>query len=309
MQARRLVIVSGVSGSGKSTALHALEDLGYFCVDNLPTPLISSFVDFLLKIPDEWSTQVFSVRSKGAELRKEPPKDFALLVDCRDARSVRLVLEGIERLRAAKTAVTLLYFESSDEVILRRFQETRRPHPLLVLGDGGKTLLEALYQERSLLAEFRAAATQIIDTSSFSPHQLRHLIVDTVGRKLSLEVALVSFGFKYGLPSDADMVLDCRFLPNPHFVPELRELTGLDERVSSYALENPDGQEFLEHWEKHLRFLLPRYQQEGKKYLTVAIGCTGGHHRSVAVAEALSKRIADAGFKIAIRHRDKERKN
>lgn len=304
MKADKTIIISGVSGSGKSTALHAFEDLGYFCVDNLPTPLIGHFVDFLLDIPEEWSAGSLTF---GLPRDEHHERRFALLVDCRDAHSVKLVLTGAKRLRAAGADVSLLYFDCSDEVVLRRFQETRRPHPLLVYSESEKTVTEALAKERELLADFREAATHVIDTSSYTPHTLRRLVTDYAGSALKLEVSLLSFGFKFGLPSDADLVLDVRFLPNPYFVSELREQTGLEQAVSDYVFSHEEAHDLLTNYRELLTFLIPRYEKEGKKYLTVAIGCTGGRHRSVAIAEKLGEMLRAEGLPIAVRHRDKER--
>lgn len=299
--ARKLVILSGVSGSGKSTALSAFEDLGYFCVDNLPGPIIHHYVDFLLQLPADW--QAHFATTEGAE------RDFALLVDCRDTQSVTEVVRALDRLRGANVCVSLIYFDCRDDVVLRRFQETRRPHPLLVRSERGPSIGDALAREREVLAPFRDVASFVIDTSSYSPHELRARVQQFLGEQKPLEVTFSSFGFKYGPPKDADLIVDVRFLPNPHFVVGLREKTGLESEVRDYVLNSSDAQEFIDRYQQLLTFLLPRYAKEGKRYLNVAIGCTGGRHRSVAIAEEFAKRIRGAEFTLSVRHRDKDRLN
>ncbi|MCC6953514.1 MAG: RNase adapter RapZ, partial [Deltaproteobacteria bacterium] len=289
MRASKLVILSGVSGSGKSTALNAFADFGFFCVDNLPGPMVRNYVDFLLDLPPDWHKRV-NAPAEGVD-----DCEFALLLDCRDEESVGEVLSALKRLRDASVQVDLLYFDCRDDVILRRFQETRRPHPFLIHGGRKVSLRDALTIEREITSRFRESADRIIDTSAFSPHELRALVQDLVGEKVLLEVAMTSFGFKFGPPKDADIVMDVRFLPNPHFVPELRDSTGLETPVRDYVLKSPDAHEFLAHFEKLLEFLIPRYEKEGKRYLNVALGCTGGKHRSVAVTEELFRRLKIEG--------------
>ena len=305
MHASKLVIISGVSGSGKSAALDAFEDLGYFCVDNLPGPLIGGFVSFLKDLPQDWRRGA-EWKSSGETPRSGDLAAFALLVDCRDSYSVQQVLQAADSLRAVGTAVELLFFDCRDDVVLRRYQETRRPHPFLV-NTTGRTIAEALAHEREVVAEFRTAATRIFDTSSFTPHMLRDEIRKFSGESVKLEVIVQSFGFKFGPPKDADLVVDVRFLPNPHFVADLRPLTGIDPAVASYVLSSPESLEFLDRYVGLLDFLLPKYQKEGKRYLTVGIGCTGGKHRSVVLAEEIGKRVALNDISISVRHRDKER--
>ena len=303
MAKERLVIITGVSGSGKSTALDALEDLGFFCIDNLPAPLITGLVDFLIKLqvgpaPDG---------SSGTGSFAPSYRDVALLVDCRDENSFPKVQHAIERLQAAGVDVSLLFFESSDEVIIRRFQETRRPHPLLIIGGSVHSVQEAVQKERELLADFRDIAATVLDTSTYSPHDLRRSIENYIGHERALEIVLLSFGFKYGVPHDADLVVDVRFLPNPHFVPGLRQLTGVDKKVEDYVFSSEDSQEFLLKYRELLKFLIPHYQKEGKRYLTIGVGCTGGKHRSVAVSRRLEEGLGASGLKIKVRHRDIER--
>lgn len=290
MRAKELLIVAGVSGSGKSTALSALEDVGYFCVDNLPAPLILDFVNFLTS------------DSTGDSLR------YALLLDCQDVESVQSVLNGLEVLATKSLKTQLIYFDASDEVLQRRFREARRPHPLMVKRDGtAATIIEALNEERSILSSLRERATYLLDSSNFTVHDLKKLVCQYVGGKTELLVVVESFGFKYGLPGDADLVSDVRFLPNPHFVPELKPRTGLDKSVSDYIEANGEAKEFLARYSALLEFLLPKYRQEGKRYLTIAIGCTGGKHRSVAIVESLAKWLGSLEEKVTIRHRDLSR--
>ena len=309
MQANRLVIITGMSGSGKSIALNVFEDMGYFCVDNLPAPLISKFADFLINMPEEWSRsnvkiQSVDAASKGSESREWR---FALQVDCREEGSFADVALAVERLRGLGTDVTILFFDCFDEVLVQRFRETRRPHPILLSHPSLKTLNEALTWERELLSEFRGAANRIIDTSSFSPHDLRRVIEGVFRYETALEVIIHSFGFKFGVPYDADLIMDVRFLPNPHFVNTLRERTGFDPAVKNFVFQSEETDEFLRRYLSLLEYLLPRYQQEGKRYLSIAIGCTGGRHRSVAIALRLGEELGMRGYNITVRHRDVER--
>ena len=282
MQSLRTIVFTGVSGGGKTTALRAVEDLGYYCVDNLPLPLLGDFVEIMTA---------------------EPAVDrAALVVDSR----VRDYIEGYVlaylALKSSGFILDLVYLDARDDVLISRFSQTRRRHPL-----GGDDLTAGLLEERNLLAPLRAQANTCIDTSPLTVHQLKRLIQDRYAENgLQLVVSFLSFGFRYGLPSQADLVLDVRFLPNPFFVDELRPQTGRDEPVSNYVLKAPDTGQFLEHAEQRLEFLLPRYEAEGKVYLTVAIGCTGGRHRSVAVAEELARRFGRERT-VQVRHRDVER--
>lgn len=314
VQANHLVLLTGMSGSGKSTALKAFEDMGYFCVDNLPAPLMSHFVDFLLKIPDGWaeSGNIFhsgrhpSGQHSSGEHAFGQWK-FALLVDCRDSTVFPLVADGVERLRSVGTEVTLFFFECFDDVLVQRFRETRRPHPMMLMDDSLRTISDALARERELLAPFRGAATRIVDTTAFSPHDLRRVLEGLFRHESTLDVTVLSFGFKYGVPYDADLVVDVRFLPNPHFVHGLREHTGREPVVRDFVLQSSDSQAFLARYFALLEFLLPRYHHEGKRSVTVGVGCTGGRHRSVALAEELSCRIGQLGYRSTVRHRDLDR--
>ncbi len=289
MRGKELYIIAGISGSGKSTALSALEDLGFFCVDNLPAPIVPEFVRYL-------SCDQPQAEEKGR---------FALLLDCQDRESVRTVLDAMKKLEAQGLSIHLLYFDSSDEVLQRRFREARRPHPLLVKRDSASsTISEAIAEEREILADLREHATYLIDSSSFSVHDLRKLVTDYAGGRSELLLVVESFGFKFGLPTDADMVIDVRFLPNPHFVQELRPKTGQSEEVRNFVFQSGEADAFLQRYIELFEFLLPRYKQEGKRYLTVALGCTGGKHRSVAIAETFARQLETRGEKVILRHRD-----
>ena len=311
MQAKSLIVITGVSGSGKSTALNAFEDIGFFCVDNLPVELVEHFVNFLLHLPESiggGSVEADSVKVESGTKRSfVAERNFALLVDCRTEGAFPIVSDAMNRLCAEGTDVALLFFDCQDELVVRRFQETRRPHPLLVGSTDLKTVPEALGRERRMLADFREAASLIIDTSSFSPHDLRRTIEGFLSRKNQLEVILESFGFKFGVPHDVNMIFDVRYLPNPHFVPELRELDGTNAAVRDYVFRSADTAASLERYTELLEYLIPKYQIEGKRYLTVGVGCTGGKHRSVAISEEIAKRLTETGVPASVRHRDIKR--
>ncbi len=283
-----VVVVTGLSGAGKSTALHALEDLGFFCIDNLPT----------VRAPE-----AVAVCARGGVAR------IALGMDVR----VREFLGEMSRVLAQladAAPLRVLFLDASDEALLRRFNETRRPHPLARQGHHQEAvaLLESVAAERERLAPLRARADDVVDTTSLSVHELRRTIIDRFGPSSGgappMSVRVVSFGFKYGAPMDADVVLDVRFLDNPHFVPALRPLPGTDARVMTYVLENPETKAFLEHASKLLSFSLPKYEREGKSYLTIAIGCTGGRHRSVVIAHELGKLLQEAQRSVTVYDRD-----
>jgi UPF0042 nucleotide-binding protein len=289
-----VVVVSGLSGAGKSQALHALEDLGFFCVDNLPTLL---------------APQAVALCERGEMTR------LALGIDVRVRAFLGEVGNVLQLLEAGgQRDLHVLFLDASDETLLRRFSETRRPHPLAAEGGVGGALavLDGVRVERERLSPLRARATRVIDTTNTSVHDLRRILVAHFGPASRgaprMVTRIVSFGFKYGTPVDADIVLDVRFLDNPYFVPELKPLTGLDPPVASYVLEAPETREFLRRTAALLEYVLPRYEREGKSYLTIAIGCTGGRHRSVAVAEALVKSLsASSGAPIGVLHRDVHR--
>jgi len=283
----QVLILTGVSGSGKSTALRALEDAGFYCVDNLPIP----FLDKLLEL---------SAHTAGEVSR------IALGVDAREGRFLAEAPRIIEEVRQKGSDVQVLFLDASDEALVRRYSETRRRHPLA--GEGG-TVPDGIAAERRALAALKAMADEVIDTTTLNVHELKRLVTRrfVAGEAGRLGVTLVSFGFRLGLPAHADMVLDVRFLPNPYFVPELKAFPGTDPRVAAFVLGQPDAKAFLERLVDLLGFLLPRYRAEGKSYLTLAIGCTGGKHRSVAMAGALAERLEQGGQPVRLWHRDVEK--
>ena len=282
----RLVVVTGLSGSGKSTAIKVLEDLGFYCIDNLPVALIPRFVEV-------WE-------SSSEEVRR-----VALGLDVRERHFLDEFPRIFEELRARGVALEVLYLEASDDVLVRRFSETRRPHPAA----GGGILADGIRREREKLRPLREVASRILDTSALTVHELRSALRDLVERPEAgtMTIALISFGYKYGLPTDADLALDCRFLPNPFFVEELRARTGADAAVADWVLRREESQEFLGRVLDLLAFTLPLYQREGKSYLTIALGCTGGRHRSIVLIEELSRRLAERGHRVLVRHRDADR--
>jgi UPF0042 nucleotide-binding protein len=280
----RLVAITGLSGSGKTLAANCLEDLGYFCVDNLPVQLIPPFYELIQ-------------RSAEQLLRA------ALVIDVREGAFLDSFPDILGGLRERGAPVQLLFLESSDEVLKRRFSESRRPHPMAK----GKTLEEAIRTERAALERLRDAADRIIDTSRFTAHELRSFMQNAYGlpvQKGLPSLNLVSFGFKYGLPAEADLVFDVRFLPNPYFVDGLRHLDGRTSEVRRFLDQSELTSQFAERVDGLLRFLIPLYGAEGKTYLTVAIGCTGGKHRSVALAERIGERLSAGGLPVSVSHRD-----
>jgi RNase adapter protein RapZ len=281
------LIVTGLSGAGRSSAAATLEDLGWFVVDNLPPALLKSVAEL-------------------AGLRGAETERFCFVVGRGGPDTVNELAPAITDLRATGARVRVLYLDASDEVLVRRFEGTRRRHPHET--DGG--LLEAIRGERELFAPLRDEADFVFDTSEANVHELRQRLVELFAERAGageMETTVVSFGYKFGLPIDVDLVLDCRFLPNPHWVDELRPMTGLDPEVRDFVLRHPQATEFLDRLEGLFGFLLPAYEQEGKAYLSIAIGCTGGRHRSVAIAEELAHRIEKQGFVPTVHHRDVER--
>ncbi|MGH9862064.1 MAG: RNase adapter RapZ [Candidatus Acidiferrales bacterium] len=281
-RAAPLVIITGLSGSGKASTLRNLEDLGYYCVDHLPISLIPTFAELVAK--------------SGEDLRA------ALVVDVREGEALAELPVIWESLRRRQPA-TLVFMEASDEAVVRRFSETRRPHPL----GGDLSVREGIRRERALLRPIRALADLVIDTTRFTPHELRRFITESFAqphRRRPLLVSLVSFGYRYGLPPDADLVFDARFLPNPNFVPAYKPLTGRNARVARYVLSFPQSREFLRRMRGLLSYLLPHYVREGKSYLTIAFGCTGGRHRSVTIAEAIARQLRGSPYRVKIAHRD-----
>jgi RNase adapter protein RapZ len=279
---KQLVILTGLSGSGKSTVLRAFEDMGYYCVDNLPVELIPIF----------------------AELHAAGQGDFAraaLLVDAREGLQLEK-LPGLLRHLRREYPIILVFIEAHEDALLRRYSETRRPHPL------GKdfSVRESLHHERALMEPIRKLADVVIDTSQFNVHELRHFVDARFKseNKRPLLVLLVSFGYKYGVPGDADLVFDVRFLPNPHFVPKLRAFSGQDAKVRRYIQSFPQTGEFLKRIEGLLVYLIPHYIEEGKSYLTIAFGCTGGRHRSVMMAEWMKHALEKRKYSTRILHRD-----
>jgi RNase adapter protein RapZ len=280
----RFVVITGLSGAGKSYAIKCLEDLGYFCVDNLPTTLIPTFAELCL--------------GSQREIRK-----VALGVDVREGEYLVHLLENLQELRSRGHSPEVLFLEAADEVLVRRYHETRRRHPMA--GEGN--VLDGIQAERKALAHLREGADRILDTSGLTVHQLRQRLVELYGsasRSDGLTVSLVSFGFKHGIPYDADLVFDVRFLPNPHFVDELRTMDGRDRAVADYVFAQPESRDLLARLQDLVGFLLPLYRREGKAYVTVAIGCTGGRHRSVAIVEALRQDLERHELAPLIRHRD-----
>ncbi|OAL11117.1 RNase adaptor protein RapZ [Streptomyces noursei] len=278
-----LVIISGMSGAGRSTAAKCLEDLGWFVVDNLPPELIPTMVEL-------------GARSQGNVAR------IAVVVDVRGRQFFESLRESLALLDAKQVTRRIVFLESSDEALVRRFESVRRPHPLQ--GDG--RIVDGIAAERDLLRELRGDADLVIDTSSLNVHELRAKMDAQFAsdEEPELRATVMSFGYKYGLPVDADLVVDCRFLPNPHWVPELRPYTGLNEEVSGYVFNQPGAKEFLDRYTELLQLVSTGYRREGKRYVTIAVGCTGGKHRSVAMSEKLAARLASEGVETVVVHRD-----
>ena len=281
-----LVIITGISGSGKASALKAFEDLGFYCVDNLPVELIPRFAELAVQ---------------SAEIQRT-----ALVVDVREGSALEKlpgILKSVKRMIPTK----VIFLEADDAALLRRYSETRRPHPL-----GTDAPVKAsLREERKHLKPIRAVADLVIDTSKFNVHELRAHITEQfkqhAANDKNILVSCVSFGFRHGVPEDADLVFDVRFLPNPHFVPEFRPLTGRHPRVAKYIRSFPQTQEFIKRISDLLVYLLPHYIEEGKSYLTISFGCTGGQHRSVMIAEDVGKHLKKAGYRVKVAHRDSPR--
>ncbi|WP_028922997.1 RNase adapter RapZ [Pseudonocardia acaciae] len=279
-----VALVSGLSGAGRSTAAKVLEDLGWFVVDNLPPELISTMVEL------------------GSRARGEITR-IAVVMDVRSRAFTDDLSSVIKDLDARGYKPRLLYLEASDQVLIGRFEHVRRGHPL----QGAGRLADGIAAERELLGPLRAAADLVLDTSALSVHQLRAAIERSFGTEASADtkVTLLSFGYKYGLPMDSDLVIDMRFLPNPHWIPELRDFTGKDEAVRDYVLSQEGAEEFLDRYHELLHLVNGGYRREGKRYLTVAVGCTGGKHRSVAIAEELARRLhGEDGVTVSVAHRD-----
>jgi RNase adapter protein RapZ len=284
----RFVVITGLSGSGKSQAIRALEDLGYFCVDNLPTMLIPTLAQLSLR--------------HGTEFQK-----VAIVVDVREGAFLSQFPTVWRRLkRMPRLEPSLIFLEATHAALVRRFSETRRPHPLAA----GRSVSEGITDERRRLDVIRSLADDIVDTSELTVHELRsrlQALARDTAQRTPLVATIVSFGFKHGVPLDADLVFDARFLPNPHFVPRLKPLTGRDRAVVRFMERHPTTEEFVAKLSDLLRFLVPHYVSEGKSYLTIAVGCTGGRHRSVMLAERLRAVVGELkGVKVRVRHRDLE---
>jgi UPF0042 nucleotide-binding protein len=287
MQTSSFIILTGLSGSGKGTFLRALEDRGFFCVDNLPVSLLGKFYELISKSETESAKAAMVIDVREGQTLGEFP---AIYEDLKKQ-------SGLE--------MSLWFLEASDAVLVRRFSETRRPHPL----DPNRPVLEAIALERELLAPIRAMADHILDTSRFTIHELRQHAVRLFEERQAqhLLVSLVSFGFKYGVPIDSDLVFDVRFLPNPNFVPNLKPLTGADSAVVEYMNSHEATRQFLEHVDRFIDFLLPQYEKEGKSYVTISIGCTGGRHRSVFIANAIGEHLSSRTYRVKVSHRDSEK--
>lgn len=281
-----LVIITGMSGAGRSTAANAMEDAGWFVVDNLPPELLPPLVEM-------------GRRSQGSVPR------IAAVVDVRGRAFFDSLRGALGELDARGIAPRIMFLEASDDVLVRRFENVRRPHPL----QGDARIVDGIAEERELLLDLRGRADLVIDTSNKNVHELRAEVDRSFGSTAdeALTMSVVSFGYKYGLPVDADLVVDCRFLPNPHWVPELRPRTGTDPEVSAYVLSRPGAQEFLDGYTQLLKVVTDGYRTERKRYVTLAVGCTGGKHRSVAIAEELGSRLREAGLQVRVVHRDKGR--
>lgn len=278
---KELVIITGMSGSGKNSVLNAFEDLGYYCVDNLPVELIPRFAEL----------------TANSEIVRT-----AIVVDIREGRQLNKLPGILKKLRST-VETKLIFLEASDDVLIRRFSETRRPHPL----GKSETVPRAIRAERERLGELRSLADVVLDTSHFNVHQLRAHAIEKFRKKESdtaIAVSCLSFGYKHGVPQDCDLLFDVRFLPNPHFIPALRPFTGRDPKVRRYVSSFPQTREFIERISKLLVYLLPHYVAEGKSYLTIGFGCTGGRHRSVMIAEEVRKRLAKAKYNVSVTHRD-----
>jgi UPF0042 nucleotide-binding protein len=278
-----LVVVTGMSGAGRSTAAKALEDLGWFVIDNLPPGLL------------------FAMAEEAGKVNLAADR-VAAVVDVRSLAFTTDLHAAIAELQDRGVEVRVVFLEASDEELVRRFEAVRRPHPLQ--GDG--RVVDGIAKERGILREVRAHADLVIDTSGLNVHELRRKIVSFFGggARPGLLLTIVSFGYKYGLPVDADLVVDCRFLPNPHWVPELRPMTGMDAPVRDYVLGRPGAKEFLDAYEEVLGVVADGYVREGKSYAVLAVGCTGGKHRSVAIAEQLAARLRERGMEVQVTHRD-----
>lgn len=280
-----LTIITGLSGAGKSTALNVFEDAGFLCIDNLPVFLLLPLLD-------------------GMARRADGPHRLALVMDARDVELAPALAGVLKEVKPKTTLVQIIFLEANDTVLLRRYSQLRRAHPLAQVG----LVQDGIFSEKKRLAGLRQLADRVIDTSTLTPTELRHkLLLHDASPVAAMRVNILSFGHKHGLPSEADLLFDVRFLPNPYYVAELKEKTGLDGAVAGHALDNASGSQFLVHLHALLDFLLPEFEQAGKAYLTIAVGCTGGKHRSVAVAEELHHHLSGGKWPVKLYHRDLEK--
>ena len=282
----RVVVVTGLSGSGKSTAIKAFEDLGFFCVDNLPVTLLPDF----LRLREESSEDLWHI---------------ALGMDIRERSFLESYPRVFSELRQRGTNLEILFVDATDEALQRRFSQTRRKHPLVGTG----TVMDRIKVERERLKDLKGMATRVIDTSNLNVHDLKRMISRLyafIPEQETLYINVLSFGFKYGVPSEADIVMDVRFLPNPYFIKELKHLNGTQDSVIRFVMQQEQTRLFLDKFTELVNYLLPRYHEEGKNYLTIAIGCTGGKHRSVVITEQLKEQLAGSGYPVTGRHRDVE---
>jgi UPF0042 nucleotide-binding protein len=281
-----VTVLTGMSGAGRSTAADALEDLGFFVIDNLPPALIGKVAD---------------LARSGERVTR-----YVLVVDVRSGLFVDDLTASLAELKESGAVTRVVFLDAADEVLVRRYEATRRRHPLAE----GERVVDGITRERRLLEDLKGRADIVLDTTDLNVHELRERVRSSLGERTAdgrLQVSVVSFGFKHGVPVDVDLVFDVRFLPNPHWVDALRPLTGTDAPVREYVLGQPETGQYLEELERLFRLTLPAYQREGKSYLSIAIGCTGGRHRSVAVAEAVAALLADIGYEPTVRHRDRDR--
>ena len=280
----KFVLITGMSGAGKSIAANCMEDMGYYCVDNLPSELLSKFAEICYQSDSKFDKVAF-------------------VIDARNQRNSDDILNEVEVFECHGNKVEILFLDASDETIVKRYKETRRAHPL---ADGGR-IIEGIEKEREILAHLKDRATYVVDTSRLLTRELKENLTELFSgekRENSLAVNVLSFGFKYGIPNDADLVFDVRFLPNPYYIPELRDKTGLDKDIRDYVNSFPQTKEFAKKLDDMIAFLLPLFIEEGKTQLVIAIGCTGGKHRSVTLASHVYKTVVNLGYKAKITHRD-----